>query len=157
MYDWTKKNGSHFGKVMSMISDALIRKILQISEVLITVMACFSVIIFLSGLTTGIATGKPSFLGYRVMWVRTPSMEPAIMTGDFVLVKAVDYSDVSVGDVVVYRKADSNGKLTRYRIIHRIIDTTEEGNFIFKGDNNEYPDQEVSPNQIEYMAIYVLG
>ena len=133
------------------------KKILQVSETLITVMAFLSMIMFISCLATGLATGKPSCFGYRVMWVRTPSMEPAIMTGDFVLVKTADESDVAVGDIVVYRKDDSPSVLPHYRIIHRIMAVTDEGNYIFKGDNNQYPDKDVvSPSQLEYKAVHVF-
>ena len=140
-----------------MMTEALLRKILQVSQVLITVMAFLSIVALTSCLVTFIATGKPSLFGYRVMWVRTPSMEPTIMTGDFVLVKTADESDVDVGDIAVYRKVDSGGRLSHYRIIHRITALTDDGNFIFKGDNNPYPDKmEVSPNQVEYKAVHVF-
>ncbi|MBP3814469.1 MAG: signal peptidase I [Butyrivibrio sp.] len=140
-----------------MLIEKFINKILQKSQVLITVLAFLSMIIFISCLATGVATGRPSFFGYRIMWVRTPSMEPAIMTGDFVLVKTADESDVSVGDIAVYRKKDADVGLFHYRIIHRIIAKTGDGNFIFKGDNNEAPDPyEVAPDQMEYKTVYVF-
>ncbi len=140
-----------------MKSEALRKKVLLITDRFITALAILSAIVIVSYIVTGLTTGKQSFLGYRIMWVRTPSMEPTIMTGDFVLAKAIDAQDVEAGDIVVYRKADKIGKLTHYHIIHRIIDSTEEGNFIFKGDNNEKPDSlEVHPEQVEYKAIYVF-
>ena len=120
-------------------------------------MAFLSFIILLSCLVTGIATGKPSVFGYRVMWVKSPSMEPAIMTGDFILVKTTEDGDVNVGDIAVYRKADAYGHLSHYRIIHRILAVTDDGNYVFKGDNNPYPDQiEVPPKQVEYKAVYIF-
>ena len=129
----------------------------RISQTLITVMAFLSMIMFLSCMVTGLATGKPSVFGYRIMWVRTPSMEPAIMTGDFVLVKATDETDVAVGDIAVYEKRDESNSWPHYRIIHRVMDVTDEGNYIFKGDNNQFPDEkEVTPDQISYKAVYVF-
>lgn len=103
---------------------------------------CFVLLIFgsLSLCTTNIISGKPSILGYRVMWVVSGSMEPTIMTDQLILGKTTDGSDVSVGDIAIYERKE-NGISTF--IVHRIIDTYEEGDeqyYIFKGDHNEIED-----------------
>ncbi len=140
-----------------MIGEAFYWKLSWLSQRFVNVMAFFSLIALASCLVTLIATGKASFFGYRVMWVRTPSMEPTIMTGDFVLVKTVDQRDVDVGDIVVYRETDSGGRPSRYRIIHRITALTDDGYYILKGDNNPLPDKmQVSPDQVEFKAVYVF-
>ena len=137
--------------------DALKRRLLQVADKIITVMAVLSTMILISYFVTGMISGRCSILGYRVMWVRTASMEPTIMTGDFVLTKVVDKSELEIGDIAVYRKADSLGHPVRYRIIHRIVGTTDDGDFIFKGDNNPEPDRWlVEPEQVEYKAIKVF-
>ena len=140
-----------------MEAEIILKRIRQVSQLFITAMSVFSLVALASCVVTFTATGKASIFGYRVMWVRTPSMEPAIMTGDFVLVKTATERDVDVGDIVVYRKTDSRGRPSHYRIIHRITELTEDGNFILKGDNNPSPDKlEVTPDQVEYKAVYVF-
>ena len=94
--------------------DALKRRLLQVADKIITVMAVLSTMILISYFVTGMISGRCSILGYRVMWVRTASMEPTIMTGDFVLTKVVDKSELEIGDIAVYRKADSFGCLYRF-------------------------------------------
>ncbi len=74
------------------------------------------------------------------------------MTGDFVLTKTVDAQDVQLGDIVTYRKADESGKLTHYTVIHRIVEE-QNGQYIFKGDNNDFYDAPVNPDQITYKVI----
>lgn len=129
----------------------------RITDRAITVMAVTSAVMIVSYLVSGISTGRESVFGYRILWVRTGSMEPSIMTGDFVLARAVSDGDVDVGDIAVYRKTDPSGKPSRIRIIHRITSITDEGDFIFKGDNNPLPDSlEVRPEQVEYKVIRVL-
>ncbi|GAY26443.1 hypothetical protein ATG_16470 [Desulfurococcaceae archaeon AG1] len=69
------------------------------------------------------------------------SMEPILSTGDLVFIVPVkDPSEISVGDVVVYKSASG-----RY-IIHRVINIINVGGntyFITKGDNNLVPDPSV--------------
>ncbi len=140
-----------------MKTEALKERAAKIADKAISVMAVISAVMIISYLVSGLTTGKESVFGYRILWVRSESMEPSIMTGDFVLVKAVRGMDVDIGDIAVYRKTDPSGKTTRFRIIHRIIAVTDEGDFIFKGDNNPLPDiKNVRPEQVEYKVIRVL-
>ena len=140
-----------------MNTDVINRRIFKVVDKFITVMAVLSALILISYIVTGLTSGKQAVLGYRVMWVRTASMEPTIMTGDFVLTKIAEKSELEIGDIAVYRKADSFGHPTSYRIIHRIIGTTDEGDYIFKGDNNPEPDRwSVRPEQVEYKVIKVF-
>lgn len=91
-------------------------------------------------------TGNANVGGYRVFHIASASMEPVIMTGDFVLTKIVRAEDVRTGDIVVYN-------LDGIHVIHRIVERTEEG-FIFKGDNNAVIDPEiVSEEQIQYIVV----
>lgn len=89
------------------------------------------------------------------------SMEPAFYRGDIVAKQNVNtygiqefnpYTDVNVGDVVVY-------DATWYSepVIHRVIDKQQINGstfYIIKGDNNEVQDPEpVSPSQIQSKVI----
>ncbi|MEM2079897.1 MAG: signal peptidase I [Nitrososphaerota archaeon] len=65
--------------------------------------------------------------------VEGTSMEPTLQSGDLVIViKRVSTKDISVGDVIVYRRS---GTL----IIHRVL-RVEDDTLITKGDNNWLPD-----------------
>lgn len=103
---------------------------------------------FLSLIVTKISTGKATVFGYRPIFVITGSMEPTINAKSFVIVKPIDAEDVKIGDIVTY---NTNGKT----IIHRVIDITEEGMFVFQGDNNASPDSLVSSEQIGYIVIWM--
>lgn len=103
-------------------------------------------------LITGIATGKPNIMGYRIFYVPTESMVPVINPGDFVVGIPVDYEDVRVGDIVTY-KSQSRGTT----ICHRVIERTEEG-LVFKGDNNEEADAElVGDDEVGYKIVRIYS
>lgn len=89
------------------------------------------------------------------------SMEPSFYRGDIVVKENINtygiqefnpYTDVHVGDVVVY-------DATWYSepVIHRVIDIQQINGsqyYIIKGDNNEVQDPEpVSPSQIQSKVI----
>ncbi|RAP52329.1 MAG: signal peptidase I [Methanosphaera sp. rholeuAM270] len=91
------------------------------------------------------------------------SMEPSFYRGDIVTKENVNtygiqefdpYTDVKVGDVVVY-------DATWYSepVIHRVIDIQEINGskyYIIKGDNNEVQDPEpVSPSQITSKVVSI--
>lgn len=79
---------------------------------------------------------KMNFFGYAPNLTMSASMEPTIMTGDLIITKQIEFEDVQVGDIIVYRH-DYDGN---YRaIVHRVIDKNEEY-IICKGDNNEVQD-----------------
>ena len=118
----------------------------------ISVLSAFAIIICALYVYTWIRYDKPNILGYRVLHVVSESMEPTIMTGDFVIGHVIDPEDVQVGDIVTYRVLDKDGDLTNYCIIHRVIQITNDG-FVFKGDNNDAPDDWiVQPKQIGYIV-----
>ena len=93
-------------------------------------------------LITGIATGKPNVLGYRIFYIPTESMVPVINPGDFVIGVPVDYEDVKIGDIVTY-KNQSKG----ITICHRVVGKIGEG-FIFQGDNNATVDEEIVEKEV---------
>ncbi|WP_323737411.1 signal peptidase I [Methanosphaera sp. ISO3-F5] len=91
------------------------------------------------------------------------SMEPAFYRGDIVATQNVNtygiqefnpYTDVRVGDVVVY-------DATWYSepVIHRVIEVRQingSNYYIIKGDNNEVQDPEpVSPSQVKSKVITI--
>ena len=91
------------------------------------------------------------------------SMEPAFYRGDIVATENVNtygiqefnpYTDVKVGDVVVY-----NAMWYSEPVIHRVIDIQQINGskyYIIKGDNNEVQDPyPVSPEQIKSKVLKI--
>lgn len=80
-------------------------------------------------------TGSDGICGYTARIVISGSMEPAIPVYTVNIVKKCDISDVSEGDIILYRyKSD---------IIHRVIaiDNSDTGIILItQGDANESPD-----------------
>ena len=92
-----------------------------------------------------------SLFSYSISYVPTNSMEDEIMAGDYVLFKKVDFEQVDVDNIIVY-KSRSDDMLGRY-IIHRVIEENDDY-FITQGDNNLLPDEEnITADMI--VGIYV--
>ncbi len=76
----------------------------------------------------------------------TPSMRPTLEVGDLVAVQAVPYSDIKVGDVIVYSPPIPGGGCQTEVIVHRVVNITGAG-LITQGDNrftNPRPDEPLS-------------
>ena len=92
-------------------------------------------------------SGKvPTFFGYSVVRIVTPSMDPKIPVGSFVLIKRISPEEVEVGDIITFYTDDPDPLVAGKTITHRVLSITEnDGKFIFqtKGDNtatNPVPD-----------------
>ena len=64
------------------------------------------------------------------------SMLPTLEEGDLVVVQSVPFSDLSVGDIIVY---DPPCSATGASVIHRVVGLSGDG-VVTKGDNNGYAD-----------------
>lgn len=108
------------------------------------------IVLLLNGISARKNNEIPSFFGYSFMHVISPSMEPTIMTNDIAIGKKLSENDeIIVGDTYIY---DSSYGI---KIIHRIIDETEDGKYIFKGDNNSVADYDsVSREQIKIKYLF---
>ena len=105
-------------------------------------------IIFAGYIISGILWHTPSVFGYRLFFIMSESMEPTIHTHQFVVGKTLsDEADIEIGDIVAYEKGEGMIKRT---IIHRMIDRTEEGLYLLKGDNNSRSDYPVQRYRIKY-------
>lgn len=85
----------------------------------------------------------PMPFGYGGAVVLSGSMEPAIMTGELIVVKAED--SYAVGDVVVYQ----SGKML---VVHRIVDMDAE-TVTTRGDANNTNDVPIELKQIKGRVI----
>jgi len=107
-----------------------------------TFVACMLLILFF--------TGK---LGYHPAVVGSGSMSPAICTGDIVIVKNVDPSEIHVGDIIQYYSDQG------YTVTHRVIkiEETPEGLiFTTKGDANDVPDKPFKADRIIGKVVFVI-
>lgn len=101
----------------------------------------------------------PSFFGYSIYRVSSPSMEPELMVGDVILAKVVDDpSTLKVGDIVTYR---GSGELSDMLITHKIIVAPhlEDGVLMLqtKGVANDTADSPISAESVVSIAIEKIG
>ncbi len=110
--------------------------VLCVAIILLSILTLFSVVRTPAGQT-------PQVFGYSGFRVLTGSMEPAIRTDSFVLVKLCDASAIRVQDVITFYSSDPtlDGAINT----HRVLEIHEENGqtyFITKGDHNPIPDKE---------------
>lgn len=82
----------------------------------------------------------PQVFGVTPFIVLSGSMEPTIMPGDLVIIRAQNIDKYKAGDVATYLEDSA-------AYTHRII-AEEGGMFVFKGDNNNVADDKVASSQL---------
>lgn len=96
----------------------------------------------------------PDFAGYRPFIVMTGSMEPNIMSGDLIITKGIEPSDVKAGDVISFVDPAGNGVTV---VTHRVIEVLNENgalSFRTRGDANNTDDQDAVPES-SVLGIYI--
>ncbi len=114
-----------------------------ISVLLIVLLIIVTLVSIVSHITNN---GRIVIGGYSFGVIATGSMEDAISTGSFVLIKQTDPSLLTVNDIITFDSDDPSVPMDQ-PVTHRIVDVTcdETGQqvFITKGDanpqNDEYP------------------
>ncbi len=91
--------------------------------------------------------------GYHTLAIASNSMQPEYSRGDMVIYRECAESDISVGDILVFRRGD--------RVItHRVVEirgNNGEQRFIVKGDHNQaIDDYSVAYDEV-YGIVYVVG
>ncbi|MFC3959559.1 signal peptidase I [Halovivax cerinus] len=88
--------------------------------------------------------------------VLSGSMEPAIETGDAIVVDSVDPAAIDDGDIITFDRTETTPPTT-----HRVLDVTQQdGELAYetKGDANEDPDQElVVASQVRGRVVSIGG
>lgn len=119
-----------------------IKDIIFVTIILLT---CFFVFCLVKG-------NVPAIFGYRMLYVVSGSMEPAIERGSYIIIKEVTPSELQVGDIVTFVSEEPAiyGMYNTHRIYDICTDTyTGETLYITKGDAFEEPDAySVSEEQI---------
>ncbi len=93
----------------------------------------------------------PTVLGHRVLTVISASMEPAIHTGDVIIVRPVAYpaQEIKVGDVITFRAKGKADMLITHRVVGTVLVNGKPVAFTTKGDANETEDLAlVAPEQV---------
>ena len=89
-------------------------------------------------------------IGFRPVRVISNSMNPTLYKGDVIIIYKPKQQEFKVGDILTFTSGSTN-------VTHRIIEITEDGNFITQGDANDSPDG----NEITYNKTsgkpYVVG
>lgn len=91
----------------------------------------------------GVAWAVPHALAFALRTdcplatITSSSMWPTLKRGDLVVVKGIDESAVSVGDIVVYESG------TGTMVIHRVI-TVDGQTLVTQGDANGEPDEPIA-------------
>lgn len=122
----------------------------SVSHRILTVMGAILCVILISILAINItliiksyanSDEVPKIGGYCPLIVLTGSMEPQIMSGDLIIVKQIDSSEVQVGDVIAFFDPSGNGSSI---VTHRVVElATENGvlSFRTRGDANNTDDR----------------
>ena len=115
-----------------------VSKIVNIISVVLLAL-CAGVLIYT---TVSYSTrGFVSFFNYSFHVIQTHSMEPEIKVGDLVVVKKVPYSEIHVGDDILFRCEDPSLPIYGKFVVHRVVELTEtEGVYITRGINNLHND-----------------
>ena len=108
-------------------------------------------------------SGKvPSLFGYSVVRIVTPSMDPKIPVGSFVLIKKAAPEEIEPGDIITFYTDDPDPLIAGKTITHRVLAVScEDGKYVFqtKGDNqatNPVPDAYPARGE-KLVGRYVCG
>ncbi len=94
----------------------------------------------------------PRIFNISVSYTPTGSMEPTIMTNDYVMFVGTDFDSVNEQDIIVYKSKEQG-----IYIIHRVIEKHEDY-LITQGDNNPIPDTErITPDMVYGKYVMTLG
>ncbi len=84
--------------------------------------------------------------GRSVLKVLTGSMEPTILTDDYIIIDRNATSDLREGDIISYYSKDP--QIAGMVVTHRIVGILDDGRYLTRGDANTVNDAPVSEEQI---------
>lgn len=102
-------------------------------------------------------SGKVAFVGkYALVKILTPSMEPTIPAGTYIVAERIDAESVREGDVIMFYSRDAAiyGKINTHRVVE-ITDDNGVRSFITRGDNN--PANDLAPVQEQDIVGRYIG
>lgn len=85
---------------------------------------------------------QKSLFGYRYYTVLTGSMEPTLSTGDIVIVKLSNASDINEGDIITFNPSNESDAYLTHRVTQKLENYDNTGVTCFKtqGDANSTED-----------------
>ena len=141
-----------------MEKDTNAKKIKKISKIIGIVSTVFLVVcigVLLYATISFTRTGLVRAFGYSYHVIQSPSMEPDIKVGDLVIVKQVPYSEIDVGDDILFKCEDTTSEVYGRYVVHRVRELTEtEGVYITYGINNHGINDKV-PSKAEGKVVSV--
>lgn len=137
----------------------------KIVTVFVLIMITAVVVCFGSILATKYIYHQPaSLFGYRMVKILTDSMEPAIMTNSYILVKRIDGLDVKEGDFVLYLPEDENWLGKGVTITHECIEgphiDPETGHMVITTQGRKAgatPDAPVPVENVQSVYVATIG
>ena len=87
-----------------------------------------------------------NIFGRSVLKVLTGSMEPTILTDDYIIIDRNATSDLREGDIISYYSKDP--QIVGMVVTHRIVGILDDGRYLTRGDANTVNDAPVSEEQI---------
>lgn len=83
----------------------------------------------------------PTVAGHKLLTVLSGSMEPAIRTGDVIVVRPVQQGELAKeGDVITFFAKEDSSMLITHRVVGLIQVNQKPVAYVTKGDNNESQD-----------------
>lgn len=92
----------------------------------------------------------PTLFGRKVLTVLSGSMEPAIHTGDVIVIKPIEAGEaIAEGDIVTFRSREKSDVLITHRVIGLVSVNGSPKAYVTKGDANDTKDlTAVSADQV---------
>ena len=118
----------------------MIKKILK---AIIYIFIALLVIVNVAILVMKISGKEPNILGYHIYYIASGSMEPKIKTGQVIVGKETDISDLAVDQIVTFH--GTKGSLSGKIITHRIKKIYEEDGQIYLITKGDAADTEDAP------------
>lgn len=87
-----------------------------------------------------------SIFGRSVLKVVTGSMEPTILTDDYIIIDRNATTNLSVGDIISFYSTDP--QIAGMVVTHRIVGILDDGSYLTRGDANTKNDDPVFEDQI---------
>lgn len=110
-----------------------------IVDFLMLIVIVFAIGVTLISLNSG--DNEISKIGkYIPLNVKTNSMEPTIMEGDFIIAEECNINNLKVGDVISFLATEEDTVIVKTHRIVSIDNTTTDVSFITRGDNNPVND-----------------
>ena len=86
----------------------------------------------------------PRLLGWDIMIISTPSMEPTYPVGTLTFVEPATARDIEVGTPMVFRSPNSPMDTVTHRVV-KFVDVEGKRHFRTQGDGNDAPDASLVP------------